>query len=282
MPLRIVTASERMAEAASKTTIAIFGPAGIGKTSLIRFLDPASTLVLDFEAGMKSVQDWPGRSVPIRTWPDALDIMALVGGIDPAARPEDAFSADHHEHVRRVYGDAIDLSGVSTVFADSITDATRLAMQWAQGEPAAFSEKSGKPNLLGAYGLMGREVIRSLKHLQHAPAKTVIFVGGIESVSDDLGRASWQPQMEGSKVGKELPFIADQVISFDLFDHAEENGWKHAPGKGAIRAFVCRSPNPWGLPAKDRSGQLEMIEEPDLEKLLDKINRPAREAFSRA
>ena len=35
MPLHIVTADERLAAANSKTTIAIFGPPGVGKTSLL-------------------------------------------------------------------------------------------------------------------------------------------------------------------------------------------------------------------------------------------------------
>ena len=38
----------------------------------------------------------------------------------------------------------------------------------------------------GAYGLLGREVIQALKHLQHAPGKTVIFVGVLEKVTDEF------------------------------------------------------------------------------------------------
>ena len=37
---------------------------------------------------MKSVQDWPGDSIPIRSWLDAVDIACLIGGVDPAGRPE--------------------------------------------------------------------------------------------------------------------------------------------------------------------------------------------------
>jgi hypothetical protein len=38
-----------------------------------------------------------------------------------------------------------------------------------------------------------------------------------------------------------------------------------------MRAFVTTSPNPWGFPAKDRTGRLSQIEEPDLGKLLTKL-----------
>ena len=90
-------------------------------------------------------------------------------------------------------------------------------MAFAKQQPEAFSERTGKPDVRGAYGLLGREVIQALKHLQHAPGKTVIFVGVLEKVTDEFNVATWQPQMEGSKAGRELPGIVDQVISMHLF-----------------------------------------------------------------
>ena len=71
MALRIITADERLAEANLKTTAAIFGPSGVGKTTLLKTLPEATTLCLDLEAGLKSVQDWRGDSIPIRTFEDA-------------------------------------------------------------------------------------------------------------------------------------------------------------------------------------------------------------------
>jgi hypothetical protein len=34
---------------------------------------------------------------------------------------------------------------------------------------------------------------------------------------------------------------------------------------------VCTAPNPWNYPAKDRSGRLDQIEEPNLGKLIAKL-----------
>jgi hypothetical protein len=34
---------------------------------------------------------------------------------------------------------------------------------------------------------------------------------------------------------------------------------------------VCTAPNPWGFPAKDRSGKLDQTEPPHLGKLIAKI-----------
>ncbi len=57
------------------------------------------------------------------------------------------------------------------------------------------------------------------------------------------------PQIEGSKTGLELPGIVDQVIS--MAEVADDDGWGY-------RAFINHTLNPWGYPAKDRSGRLEI------------------------
>jgi hypothetical protein len=145
-------------------------------------------------------------------------------------------------------------------------------MAWAKTRPEAFSDKTGKPDTRGAFGLLAREVIALLKHLQHAPGKTVILVGVLERVVDESNRENWQPQMEGGKAGRELPAIVDQMISMSLFE-PEGNGWRHEPANGQVRRLVCPAGNPFGLPAKDRSGRLDITEPADLGALLAKINR---------
>lgn len=278
MSLRILSADERLREAQGKTTMAIFGPSGGGKTTLLTTMPEEQTVCLDFEAGLKSVQHWRGDSLPIRRFADAVDIACLIGGANPAAQPDEHFSEAHYAHLRGQHPElAARLDTKRIVFVDSITDLTRQAMAWAKTRPEALSERTGKPDTRGAYGLLAREVIGLLKHLQHAPGRTVIFVGILEKVVDDMNRVTWQPQMEGGKAARELPGIVDQVLTLGLFTkQTDQDGavtWQHDPEKGNARRLVCQSGNPWGLPAKDRSGKLDLTEPPDLGALLTKINQ---------
>lgn len=280
MPVKIITADERLSEANNKTSLAIFGPPGVGKTTLLLTTPPDRTVAIDLEAGMKSVQTWRGVSLPVRTFPDFRDIAVLIGGPDPSVDPNGYYSTGHYQHVVSAYqGSGLPdlLADRSIIFVDSITDLTRQVMAYARQQPEAVSERTGKPDLRGAYGLLGREVIQALKHLQHAPGKTVVLVGVLEKVTDEFNITSWQPQMEGSKAGRELPGIVDQVVSMHLFSR-DAGGAYVLDEKADERRLVCRAGNPFGLPAKDRSGQLDVTEPPDLGALLAKINRPASPA----
>jgi hypothetical protein len=274
MALRIITADERLSASENKTSLAVFGPPGVGKTTLIKTLPADKTVCFDLEAGMKSVQDWRGPSVPIRSFPDFRDLVILIGGPDPAQHPGSYYGTEYYAFVQAKYAESgleAFLKDRSIIFVDSITDLTRQAMAYAKQQPEAFSDRTGKPDVRGAYGLLGREVIQALKHLQHARGKTVIFVGVLEKITDEYGASSWVPQMEGTKAGRELPGIVDQVISMQLFGKDDEGAWT-LDEKSTDRRLVCKSGNPWGLPAKDRSGRLDMTEPPDLAALLVKID----------
>ena len=49
----------------------------------------------------------------------------------------------------------------------------------------------------------------------------------------------------------------------------------------SYRTFVCHTLNAWNYPAKDRSGRLDVIEEPNLGRLMEKISGPAKPVTER-
>ncbi|WP_428541233.1 ATP-binding protein [Profundibacter sp.] len=277
MSLPIISADERLAEARGIKGC-IFGKSGIGKTSLLWTLDPATTLFMDLEAGDLAIEGWQGDTIRPRTWAECRDFAVFIGGPNPALRDDQPprgtlpYGPAHYAAVCEQFGDPAALVKYQTIFIDSITVAGRLCFGWCKGQPEAFSEKTGKPDVRGAYGLHGREMIGWLTHLQHTRAKNVWFVGILDEKLDDFNRKVFSAQIDGSKTGLELPGIVDEVITM-----------AELPGESGVpyRAFICQTINPWGFPAKDRSGRLAQVEEPHLGRLMEKIRTPGVPASDR-
>jgi hypothetical protein len=259
--MKIISADQRLAERRGVKAL-ILGPAGVGKTSLLRTLDSAHTLFVDVEAGDLAVQDVPVDTIRLDDWTTARDIACRIGGPNPSFPPTACFSQAHYEAVGGRLGD---FDRYQTLFVDSITAISRLSFRWAEQQPEAFSERSGKKDVRGAYGLHARELIAWLNQLQHARGMNVIFVAILERATDDFNVSTWQVQMEGAKTSRELPGIVDQIVTMQWVDFGDGT---------PARSFVCTAPNAWGYPAKDRAGRLEQIEEPHLGKLIAKLVGP--------
>jgi ABC-type cobalamin/Fe3+-siderophores transport system ATPase subunit len=259
MTNKIIPAADRTAAPRGAKAL-IVGPTGVGKTSLLRTLDSASTLFIDIEAGDLSVQDLVVDTFRPRTWPQCRDLAVVLAGPNPAVPADAVYSEAHYNAAVAELGTP---KTYQTFFFDSLTAVGRLCFAWASQQPEAFSERSGKRDLRGAYGLHAREMVAWLMHLQQARAVNVVFLGILETVLDDYGRTEHRLQLEGARTGRELPAVVDQVIAMNWVDF----------GDGVpTRAFVCIAPNKWSYPAKDRSGRLEQFEPPDLGKLFAKLS----------
>ncbi|MBF0182672.1 MAG: AAA family ATPase [Magnetococcales bacterium] len=147
--LPIVTADQRMSERHGIKGVLV-GSVGIGKTSQLWTLDPETTLFIDMEAGDLAVEGWPGDTLRPRTWDEIRDFSVFIGGPNPALRNDQYYSTAHYQAVVAQLGDPAVLDKYATLYFDSITVAARLCFQWCKGQPQAFSEKTGKPDLRGA------------------------------------------------------------------------------------------------------------------------------------
>jgi AAA domain-containing protein len=262
--MRIITADERLAEK-SGAKILLPGPPKVGKTSLLRTVDPDRTLFIDLEAGDQAVMDVPVATLRPQTWDECRNLACFLTGPNPSLPPTACYSEAHFEAIRGEF-EAMHLDRFDTYFVDSITVAARKCFGWSEQQPEAFSERSGKKDVRSAYGLHAREMIGWLTQLQHARGKNVIFVCVLEQILNEFQRPEWSIQIEGQKTARELPGIVDQIITMNFVDFSD--------GQPPIRAFVCTTPNPWRYPAGDRSGKLEMLEKPHLGELLAKLNAP--------
>lgn len=257
---QIISPEQRLAEPLG-ARILLVGPNGVGKTTQAGKLDPARTLFLDIEHGSLAVATHPMAHVRPETWPEIRDLIVRIAGPNRSFSPNEAYSAAHFD---RVGGYLPGIETLQTVFFDTITAAARLCFRDASQQPESYSER-GKLDLRSTYGLHAREFLLALHHLQSARGLNVILVGALETVTDEYGRTEHKLQAEGQRVPREILGIVDVVITMNWIDFGD--------GK-LTRAFVCTSPNPWGYPAKDRSGKLDQLEPPDLGKLIQKILPP--------
>lgn len=279
--ITILKAADRRA-IKPKINIALFGPSGVGKTTQARTLDPEKTLFLDAEGGTLAIEGWDGDVLDINAtavslgshpWEIARDLTVLIGGPDPAALPNTPYSREYYEGIKKAVGGAVDLAKYDTIFVDSITVVSRHCLAWAMMQPEAFSEKTGKPDPRGGYGLMGREMVKWLTHLQHAP-KSIIVVGILEEEKDDVGRISFVPQIEGSATGKKLPGIWDVVATLEFARGAD--GKPIMKDGRRVRAIYPTGENEYGFPGKDRSGCLDHIVPPSLAEMMDRVRSRKR------
>jgi hypothetical protein len=289
--LKIITAEERLATK-PKVNIALFAPSGWGKTYQARTLDPDTTLFIDLEAGTLALNGdkedgsdaWRGSTINVREeaakigvhpWELARALVCMLGGADPSAAPGEPYAADTLAQYEAAMGARSMFEKFTTVYIDSITVASRLCFSWAKRQPQAFSDKTGKPDTRGAYGLLGQEMVTWLTQAQHIAGKSVIVVGILDEFKDDFGRIEFAPQIEGGKAGRELAGIFDQVITGANFDLASGSPVMDMK-KGTQRGFICHLQNGYGVPAKDRSGRLAALEAPDLGALMKKIQSGPR------
>jgi len=276
MTLRIVSADERLAQLTKKDTVAIFGPVSSGKTSLLRTIDPATVLVIDMESGLRSVSDVPFDTAAVKSFMDFADLSVILGGPNPALRAQDLLSSAHYAAAIERQG-KIDTSKYNLLFVDSLTELTRLAAQYVKTLPGSMVEKKNSGGQMiddnfFVYRELAGGVLGCLRHLQHNAPMTVVMVGILEQRTDDFNRVTWQPQMAGAAIGRELPGLLDHVFILSQFNY-ENGSFTHAPGIGEHRCFVTQVPNSWGLPAKSRSQHLlDVVEKGDLGYILSKIN----------
>ncbi|WPZ36745.1 AAA family ATPase [Thalassobaculum sp. OXR-137] len=303
MTLQIRTADQRMQER-GKLNIMITAPHGVGKTTLARTLPYAgkSTLFIDLESGMEAVKGdvvlpdgtplggFAGGDINVRReaaklgvhpWAYTKALACLLGGPDPAAKAgvnqetgdfHSPYSADAYNAYASAIGDPAMFSGFDTIFVDSGSVASRSAWSWSLVQPRAYN-KQGKQDTLGAYGLVGDEMIEWATQLQHITDKSVIVLFALDVIKDkDIpGRVSYAIQAIGGRTERELPGIFDNVMTLGTFKLDQSGNASLDYEKGQHRGLICTSANGYGVPAKDRTGRAAPIEPPNIAALMTKL-----------
>ena len=156
---------------------------------------------------------------------------ALRGGLAPRKK-EEVKIITHNEVMKN--NELARLASYQTLFVDSLTAAARLVFAWAEQQPEAFTDR-GRKDLRAIYGLHARTMLGWLNQLQHARGRTVVFVAVLERNVDDFNIATWQPQIEGGKTGRELPAIVDRN------HHHELDRFRRSQARARVRVHQSQS-----------------------------------------
>ena len=224
------------------------------------------TLFFDLEAG-----DLADRGLARRLDPAPhLDRVPRLRRVHRRAQPglpaTSPYGRQHYDAVRERFGDPAVLDRYETVFIDSITVASRLCFAWAQGQPEAFSEKTGKPDLRGAYGLHGRETDR----LADPPAA---HARQERLVRRDPRREASTTSTAGSSCRRSR---APRPASSCRASSTRSSRWPSCPARGrqALSGLRLPDPEPLGLPGEGPQRPARHDREPHLGRLMAKIRGP--------
>lgn len=195
-----------------------------------------------------------GKTTLIKTLPDPI-ILSAEGGL-LSIRDADLpyIEIGDIDTLREAYAwltSSDEAKRYQSVAMDSISEIAEVVLA---------AEKKVVKDPRQAYGSMQEQMADIIRAFRDLPGKHVYFSAKLEKMQDELGRVLYSPSMPGNKTGQALPYFFDEVLALRVEKDAE--GVTH-------RALMCDSDGLWL--AKDRSGQLDMWEAPDLGAVITKI-----------
>lgn len=139
-----------------------------------------------------------------------------------------------------------------TVCVDSITEI---------GEKVLANAKKQVKDPRQAYGELIDKMTATVKAFRDLDGYNVYMSAKSEGVKDELsGAILYGPSMPGTKMGPALPYLFDEVFAFR----------NNKTPQGVAYTYLQTSRD-LQYEAKDRSGSLDLMEEPNLTKIFNKI-----------
>ncbi len=142
-----------------------------------------------------------------------------------------------------------------TVCIDSITECA---------ERVLCGKKLSNKDPRKAYGEMLDQMVVDIKAFRDLPGKNVYMSAKMEASKDEMsGMVKWGPMMPGQKLGPQLPYLFDEVFRLGVGQYQTAQG-------GQKYRYLQTEADPQ-FDAKDRSGALDSIEQPNLTHIFNKI-----------
>lgn len=127
-------------------------------------------------------------------------------------------------------------------------------------EVVLSNEKGKEKDPRKAYGNMQEIMAELMRNFRDLPGRNVYFSAKQERVQDENGRILYGPSMPGQKLAQQIPYLFDEVFCYQMVK--DQNG--------VPQRILLTQPDGISV-AKDRSGKLDMWEEPNLGAIIEKI-----------
>ncbi len=138
-----------------------------------------------------------------------------------------------------------------TICLDSVSEIAEIVLTNAKSK-----NKDGRM----AYGDLIEDMTKMIKQFRDLPGYHVYMSAKQERIKDDTtGVLMNQPMMPGNKLAQAVPYLPDEVFKLDI------------EGTGPNSYRLLRTQPDFLNMAKDRSGVLDAVEEPNLGKIINKI-----------
>ena len=223
-----------------RASIFVYGASGSGKTQLARTLNPKETLIINAENGLIGLRD-----LPI----DVYDIT-VDGEGTPMARNFrfEKLIAFLHKLNEKEYKEKY-----KYIFIDSFTEIAQCLVEFLK---VKYPDNKDALNLWGDNKNM---ILGLAKSLRDFTPYNIIIVALEETEKDEVGRRFSGISVPGS-ASQLLGPIFDEVLNLRKFPTQEG---------GEVSKLVTS--NHETLKCKDRSGELEKFEDPNLTVIFNKI-----------
>ena len=222
-----------------RLSLLVYGPSGSGKTSVAATL-PGKVLLVNAENGLLSISS--GKEMAV------YDLTVDGNGKDL----DRSFRFEKLLHLLKEV-----LPGMTDKFDWLVFDSlTEISQNLVEGLKKKYPDKSDGLKLWGEYNDFMVAFVKQLR--DYRPFNILLLA--LDSVDkDDSGKRFVGVDING-KISSRIPALIDEVFYLKDFE---------ADGKKIKKLITASYMN---IVAKDRSGKLDQFEDPDLGKIIEKIN----------